>query len=86
VEHDEQIAVVLVDLGALVAREDVLVVQRVEVEVLLQPGAVAGPGALDVDPPQAVGLDGLDVGGLRLGRAGWDVAAGTDLSTKAWLG
>src|SRR5256885_5030697 len=86
VEHDEQVAVVLVDLGALVAREDVLVIQRVEVEVLLQPGAIAGPGPLDVDPAQAVGLDGLDVGGLRLGRAGWDVGAGTDRSTKAGLG
>src|SRR5436190_3531095 len=86
VQDDEQVVVVLVDLRALVAREDVLVVQRVEVEVLLQPGAIAGPGPLDMDPAQAVGLDGLDVGGLRLGRAGWDVAAGTDRSTKAGLG
>ena len=40
VQDDEQVVVVLVDLRALVAREDVLVVERVELEVLLQPGAV----------------------------------------------
>src|SRR5687767_15424181 len=36
VEHDEEVLGVLVDLRALVARGDVLVVERVEVEVLLE--------------------------------------------------
>jgi hypothetical protein len=40
VQHDEQVVVVLVDLRALVARADVLVVERVELEVLLEPRAV----------------------------------------------
>jgi hypothetical protein len=31
----------------------------VELEVLLQPGLVDGPGALDVDPAQTVLLDDL---------------------------
>jgi hypothetical protein len=34
VEHDEQIVVVLVDLRPLVTREDVLVVERMELEPL----------------------------------------------------
>jgi hypothetical protein len=59
VENDEEVVVVLVDLRALVARADVLVVERVELEVLLEPGAVDRPGALDVDPAKAVALDGL---------------------------
>ena len=62
VQDDEQVVVVLVDLRALVAREDVLVVERVEVEVLLEPGAVDRPRALDVQPAQAFELDDLDVG------------------------
>jgi hypothetical protein len=75
VQDDEQVALVLVDLRALVAREDVLVVQRVEVEVLLEPGAVDLAGALDVDPAQALGLDDLDVRGVRLDRARDAIAA-----------
>jgi hypothetical protein len=62
VEHDEQVVVVLVDLRALVARADVLEVERVEVEVLLQPGHVGRARALDVDPAEAEGLDDLDAG------------------------
>ena len=72
VQDDEQVVVVLVDLRALVAGEDVLVVERVEVEVLLEPRAVGGARALDVDPAQAVGLDDLDVGSVRLRRTGDD--------------
>jgi len=44
----------------------VLEVERVEVEVLLQPGALQRPRALDVDPAQAGGVDLLDVWRLRL--------------------
>ena len=40
VEDDEQVVVVDVDLRPLVAREDVLEVEGVEVEVLLEPGAL----------------------------------------------
>ena len=60
VQDDEQVVVVLVDLRPLVARADVLVVERVEVEVLLEPGPVDRRGALDVDPAQAAVLDDLD--------------------------
>ena len=54
-QHHEEVVVVAVHLGALVARVDVLVVERVELEVLLQPllGVVARLG--DVDPADAVG-------------------------------
>jgi hypothetical protein len=84
VQDDEQVAVVLVDLRALVAREHVLVVELVEVEALLEPGLVRGARALDVDPAEAGGLD--DVGarivaldrGVRRRRA--------KEPAKAWLG
>ena len=68
VQHDEQVVVVLVDLRALVARADVLVVERVEVEVLLEPRPVDGARALDVDPAQAGRLDDLDARLLALRR------------------
>ncbi len=68
VEDDEEVVVVDVDLRPLVAREHVLEVERVEVEVLLQPGALQRPGPLDVDPAQAGGVDLLDVGRLGLRR------------------
>jgi hypothetical protein len=68
VQDDEQVVVVRVDLRALVAREEVLVVEGMEVEVLLEIGAVDRTGALDVELAQAVGLEDLDLGrlGLRL--------------------
>ena len=69
VEDDEEVVVVDVDLRPLVAREDVLEVEGVEVEVLLEPGALERAGALDVDPAQAGGVDLLDVRGLRLSAA-----------------
>src|SRR4051794_20641980 len=62
VQDDEQVVVVLVDLRALVAREDVLVVERVEHEALLQPCLVGRARALDVDPPQTRRVDDLDAG------------------------
>src|SRR5204863_9227997 len=61
VEDDEEVVVVDVDLRPLVARADVLVVERVELEVLLEPGLVERAGALDVDPAQAVVVDDLYV-------------------------
>ncbi len=67
-ENDEQVVVVDVDLRALIAGEDVLEVEGVEVEVLLQPAALERPGVLDVDPAQVLGVDLLDVGGLGLSR------------------
>ena len=81
VQHDEQVVVVLVDLRALVAREDVLVVERVEVEALLEPGLVGRPRALDVDPAQPGRLDDLDAGLLALRRGGTDCAARTRAAT-----
>ena len=67
VQDDEQVVGVLVDLRPLVAREDVLEVEGVEVELLLQPGALERRRALDVDPAQAGALDRLDLG-LALAR------------------
>jgi hypothetical protein len=79
VQDDEQVVVVDVDLRALVAREDVLVVEGVEVEVLLEPRAVDLARALDVDPAEGPTvddvLDDLDVGCFRLLRACDDPAA-----------
>ena len=62
VEDDEEVVVVDVDLRPLVAGEDVLEVEGVEVEVGLEPGALERARALDVDPAQAGGVDLLDVG------------------------
>ncbi len=73
VEDDEEVVVVDVDLRALVARADVLVVERVELEVLLEPRLVDGPGTLDVDPAQAFALDDLYVR-LSAGLSGVRVA------------
>jgi hypothetical protein len=68
VEDDEEVVVVLVDLRALVARVDVLVVERVEVEALLEPRLVDRARALDVDPAQPGRLDDLGAGLLGLRR------------------
>ena len=71
VQDDEEVVLVLVDLRALVAREDVLVVERVEVEVLLEPGAIDRARALDVDPAQTPAASTISTfGALRLRRAG----------------
>jgi hypothetical protein len=91
VQDDEEVVVVLVDLRALVAAVDVLVVERVEVEVLLQPRAVDRARALDVDPAQLAAvlrreLDDLDVGTLGLRRACDDPAARPRRTPEAWLG
>ena len=85
-QDDEQVVVVLVDLRALVAREDVLVVQGVEGrEMLLQPRAVDRARALDVDPAHPVRFDDLYARRLRLGGPDGD-AAGTRGPTQARLG
>src|SRR5215203_274737 len=68
VEDDEEVVVVDVDLRPLVAREDVLEVKRVELEVLLEPAALERSRPLDVDPAQAVRVDLLDVWLLWLRR------------------
>ncbi len=60
-QHDEDVVVVLVELRALVAREDVLVVERVEIEVLFQPIPVGRARRFDVDPADARRLDDLGV-------------------------
>ena len=59
VQDDEDVVVVLVELRRVVARVDVLVVERVEVEVGLEPVAIGGPRRFDVDPADAGGLDDL---------------------------
>jgi len=43
-------------------RAHVLEVERMEVELLLEPGLVDRSRVLDVDPAQAAVLDDLDVG------------------------
>ena len=60
-QHDEDVVVVLIELRALVAREDVLVVERVEIEVLFQPVAVGGARRLDVDPADAGSFDDVRI-------------------------
>ena len=87
VQDAEQVVVVLVDLRALVAREDVLVVERVELEALLEPGAVDLARALDVDPAEAGRLDDLDARLLALGRAASAPRArGRAGRTGSWAG
>src|SRR4051794_21549472 len=66
VKDDEEVVVIDVDLRPLVAREHVLEVEGVEVEVLLQPGSLQCARTLDVDPAQAGGVDLLDARCLRL--------------------
>ena len=80
-EDDEDVVVVGVELRALVPRVDVLEVERVEVEVLLEPLAVGETGLFDVDPAEAAALDDLRIGG-RLYVAGQDRAA-RDATAKA---
>ena len=72
VEDQEEVVRVLVDLRALVAREHVLDVEGVELEVLFQPGALGAAGMLDVEPAEAFGLDHFDLG---LGRFGYCLSA-----------
>jgi hypothetical protein len=69
VQDAEEVVVVFVDLRPLVAREDVLVVERMELEPLLEPRAVDPARALDVDPAKPGRLDDLDARLLALGCA-----------------
>ena len=63
VENDEQVVVVGVELGALVARRDVLDVQRVEPELSLQPLAfvLAGRSRYSQRTPARADLVGVDL-------------------------
>ena len=83
VQHDEQVVVVLVDLRALVARADVLVVEGVELEALLEPGLLERARALDVDPAQTGRLDDLDA---RLGALGRDLSGRRDRDDRTGSG
>ena len=85
VQDAEQVLVVDVDLRPLVAREDVLEVERVEVEVLLQPGALQRSGVLDVDPAQAAPLDLLDPRGLGLSDLGRRDEPAATRAPQAWF-
>ncbi len=75
VENDEEVVVVDVHLGPLVARDEVLEGERVEVEVLGQPLPLGEPRALDVDPAQPVVLDGRDRRRCLSRRLGLDAGA-----------
>src|SRR5205085_5919625 len=81
-QNDEEVVVVLVELRALVARADVLVVERVELEVLLEPGLVDRAGTLDVDPTQTVVLDDLYARLSLRGELGYPADASG--AAKAW--
>src|SRR4029453_7434026 len=59
---------VLIDLRALVARQHVLEVEPVELEVLLEPAPLERARALDLDPAQALAGDRLYVRLLALRR------------------
>ena len=80
-QDDEDVVVVRVELRALVARVDVLVVEGVEVEALLEPLAVGQSGLFDVDPAEACGLDDLRLGDVYL--AGQQDTAGRDGTAKS---
>ena len=83
VQDDEDVVVVRVELRALVAGVDVLEVERVELEVLLEPLAVGQAGLFDVDPAEAGGLDDLRVGDLYV--AGQDRATrDATAEARAW--
>jgi len=72
VEDDEDVVVVGVELRALVARVDVLEVERVEVEMLLEPFAVRQARLFDVDPAEAARLGGFMMvvpGAILVGRS-----------------
>jgi hypothetical protein len=58
-QDDEDVVVVLVELRAVVARVDVLVVEGLELEVGLQPVPIGGPRRLDLDPADTGRLDDL---------------------------
>ena len=73
-QHHEEVVVVSVDLGALVARVDVLVVERVELEALLEPLLRRLARLGDVDPAQAVGRDRRWIRERLLRRDGHDWA------------
>jgi len=60
VKDDEEVVRVLVDLRPLIARENILEIKRVEVEVLGEPGGLELTRALDVDPAKAAAVDYLD--------------------------
>jgi hypothetical protein len=64
VQDDEEVVRILIELRALVARHHVFQVERVEVVVLGEPGALEHRGLDNLQPPQA-GV--LDLGYLRLG-------------------
>src|SRR5262249_55219309 len=86
VQDDEQVVVVDVDLRTLVAGEDVLEVEGVEVEVLLEPASLEVSRPLDVDPAQAGRVDLLDARGLRLSlRSRADQVAAPDAPPQPWL-
>src|SRR5215207_9933767 len=75
-EDDEQVVVVDVDLRALVARDHVLEVEGVEVEVLLEPGLFENPGPGDLHPAEALRGDLRDPWSLRLSGSRGDELAG----------
>jgi hypothetical protein len=86
VQDDEQVVGVLVDLRALVARQDVLEVEGMEPELLLEPSTLERRGALDVDPAQPLGGDRLDLGlALLWLRRGRDEMAGPGQPSQPWL-
>src|SRR6201996_3308071 len=85
VQDAEQVLVVDVDLRPLVAREDVLEVERVEVEVLLEPGALKGTRMLDVDPTKATPLDLLDPRCLGLNDLGRSDEPAATTASQPWF-
>src|SRR5256885_12511512 len=63
-----------------------ILVERMKLEVLLEPGAIEGARTLDVDPAQAVVLDDLDVGLSWSGCGGVriDPTAGSAAEAGLW--
>jgi len=67
--HDrEEVVWVLIQFRPLITGIDVLVGQRVKVELLLQPCPFGRTGALNIDPSKAVVAYLFDVKTFRFGR------------------
>ena len=89
VKDDEQVVGVLVDLRPLVARQHVLEVEAVELEVLLEPSPLECARAIDLDPAEALAGDRLYVGLLALSgrrRLGVSSLPRLTFSALAWGG
>ena len=84
VEDDEDVVVIRVELRALVARVDVLEIERVEIEVLLEPFAMRQARLFDVDPAEPARLDDRRFGCLYVSGQDRTAARRGAAQQRAW--